>query len=153
LKLQNALKGLLKVPAIYAIILAILFVRFDWTLAEPLQRTVTLASGAAIPSMLVLLGLELQRATWTRRVRALSIPVFSRLVASPLIALGLTALFGLPLPARQAAISEAGMPSAVLTTVLATEYGLDSSLVTAIVFLTTLLSPLTLTPLLTYLGS
>jgi len=44
------------------------------------------------------------------------------------------------------------MPSAVLTTVLASEYDLDSSLVTAIVFTTTLLSPLTLTPLLLYLG-
>jgi predicted permease len=40
----------------------------------------------------------------------------------------------------------------VMNTVLASEYGLDSSLVTAIVFVGTLLSPLTLTPLLVYLG-
>ena len=36
------------------------------------------------------------------------------------------------------------MPSAVMTTVLANEYNLDASLVTAIVFAGTILSPLTL---------
>ena len=38
------------------------------------------------------------------------------------------------------------------TTVLAAEYDLDSKLVTAIVFISTLLSPFTLTPLLVFLG-
>lgn len=152
LRFKDALVGLLKVPAIYAIILAMIFVRAGWTLPEPLQRTVTLASGAAIPSMLVLLGLELQRAEWTRNLRALGIPSFCRLVAGPLLALALAALFGLPAPARQAGVTEAGMPTAVMTTVLAAEYRLESSLVTAIVFTSTLLSPLTLTPLLYFLG-
>ncbi len=152
LRFREAALGLLKVPAIYAILLAVLFIRLGWTLPEPLQRTVSLASGATIPSMLILLGLELQRSAWTRRLRALSIPVLCRLVAGPALALGLAALFGLPAPARQAGVTEAGMPSAVMTTVLASEYKLDSSLVTAIVFTTTLLSPLTLTPLLYLLG-
>jgi predicted permease len=44
------------------------------------------------------------------------------------------------------------MPAAVATTVVATEYHLEPSLVTAIVFIGTLLSPLTLTPLLVYLA-
>jgi predicted permease len=35
---------------------------------------------------------------------------------------------------------------------LAAEYNLDSKLVTAVVFLSTLLSPFTLTPLLAFLG-
>jgi hypothetical protein len=152
LRFKDALIGLLKVPAIYAIILAMIFVRAGWTLPEPLQRTVTLASGAAIPSMLVLLGLELQRAEWTRNLRAIGIPSFCRLVAGPLLALALSALFGLPVSARQAGVTEAGMPTAVMTTVLAAEYRLEPSLVTAIVFASTLLSPLTLTPLLYFLG-
>jgi predicted permease len=44
------------------------------------------------------------------------------------------------------------MPSAVMTTILANEYKLDTTLVTAIVFVSTILSPLTLTPLLYFLG-
>jgi predicted permease len=69
-----------------------------------------------------------------------------------MIALLMVALFGISGPARQASVTEASMPSMVSSTVLATEYQLDSKLVTAIVFISTLLSPLTLTPLLVYLG-
>jgi predicted permease len=149
---RTALLGLLKVPAIYSILIAMLFVSTGWVLPEPIQRTVSLASGGAIPAMLILLGLELQRAEWTRKLGVLGIPVFCRLVAGPFIAIGLAALFGLPPAARQAGVTEAGMPSAVMTTILATEYNLEPSLVTAVVFISTILSPLTLTPLLYFLG-
>ena len=62
------------------------------------------------------------------------------------------ARFGLQGAIWQAGIIQASMPAAVNTTILAAEYQLDSSLVTAIVFIGTLLSPLTLTPLLVLLG-
>jgi predicted permease len=152
LDLRDALLGLLKVPAIYAIILAMIFIRTGWTLPEPIQRTVSLAAGGAIPGMLILLGLELQRLAWSRNLRALGIPVFIRLVVGPLVGLGMAALFGLQGPAYQAGITEIGTPTAVMTTVLATEYKLESSLVTAIVFISTILSPLTLTLVLYILG-
>jgi predicted permease len=45
------------------------------------------------------------------------------------------------------------MPVAVLTTVLALEFEVEPSFVTAAVLITTLLSPLTLTPLLAILGA
>ena len=152
LNLKEALLGLLKVPAIYAIILAMIFIRTGWTIPEPIQRTLSLAAGGAIPGMLILLGLELQRIEWSRNLRALSIPVFIRLVIGPLIGMGMAALFGLQIPAQQAGITEMAGPTAVMTTVLATEYKLDSTLVTAIVFVSTILSPLTLTPVLYFLG-
>jgi predicted permease len=52
---------------------------------------------------------------------------------------------------RQAAVLEASMPTAVITTVLAVEYDLDNAFVTGTVVLSTLLSPLTLTLLIAYL--
>jgi predicted permease len=152
LDLKGALLGLLKVPAIYAILLAMLFIRTGWTLPEPVDRTLSLAAGGAIPGMLILLGLELQRIEWSRDLRAMGIPVFIRLVVGPLIGLGLAALFGLQKPALQAGITEMGGPTGVLTTVLATEFNLDSRLVTAIVFASTVLSPLSLTLVLYFLG-
>jgi len=152
LRLKEALLGLLKVPAIYAIILAVLFIRTGWSLPAPIQKTVELTAGGAIPAMLILLGLELRKVEWTHNLRALSIPVVCRLLVGPVIGLAMAALFGLNSTARKVGITEAGMPSAVMTTILANEYKLDTSLVTAIVFVSTILSPLTLTPLLYFLG-
>ena len=152
LNLREALLGLLKIPAIYAIILAMVFIRTGWALPEPIQRAVSLAASGAIPCMLILLGLELQRVEWNHNLRLLSIPVFIRLVIGPLVGSGMAALFGLPSVALQAGVTEIGTPTAIMTAVLATEYKLDSTLVTAIVFVSTILSPLTLTPVLYFLG-
>jgi len=49
-------------------------------------------------------------------------------------------------------MTQASMPSMVSSTVLAEEYHLDSKLIAAVVLISTLLSPLTLTPLLVFLG-
>jgi predicted permease len=152
LKVKQALFGLLKVPAIYAVLLAMLFIRTGWSLPEPLQRTITLAAGGTVPSMLILLGLELQRVEWNRNIRAISVPVFCRLIIGPIVGLASAALFGFHGAARQAGVTEVSTPAAVMNTVLAAEFKLDASLVTATIFISTLLSPLTLTPLLYYLG-
>ena len=152
LRPKEGLLGLLKVPAIYAIILAAIFIRTGWSLPAPVQKTVELTAGGAIPAMLILLGLELQKVEWTHNLKALSIPVACRLLVGPLIGLAMAALFGLNGSARKDGITDAGMPPAVMTTVLANEYKLDASLVTAIVFVGTILSPLTLTPLIYFLG-
>jgi predicted permease len=61
-------------------------------------------------------------------------------------------LFGLQGATRQASILEASMPTAVMCTILATEFDVEPAFVTSVVFVTTILSPLTITPLLSYLG-
>jgi predicted permease len=149
---KEALLGLLKVPAIYAIFLAVIFIRTGSVLPSPIQKTVELAAGGSVPCMLILLGLELQKVKWTHNLRTLSIPVVSRLLVGPVIGLGLATFFGLNNTASKAGIIEAGMPSAVMTIILANEYKLDTSLVSSIVFVSTILSPLTLTPLIYFLG-
>jgi predicted permease len=48
-------------------------------------------------------------------------------------------------------VLQASMPTAVVTTILALEYTIDPSFVTGVVFLSTLLSPFTLTLLIAFL--
>jgi predicted permease len=74
-----------------------------------------------------------------------------QLVITPLVALLIAQWMGLTGISRQAAVLQASMPAAVATTVLAVEYDLDSALVSGTVALTTILSPLTLTPLIAHL--
>lgn len=148
----EAVLGLLRIPTIYAVLLAMVFVQLGWTLPTPLARPVEIFSNAAVPTMLVLLGLQLGRAEWNGKVLGLVTANGLRLVISPLIGLGISALFGLQGTMRQAGVLETAMPTAVMATVLATEFEVEPAFVTAVVFTSTLLSPLTLTPLLAYLG-
>ncbi len=150
--LRAALTGLFKVPAVYGVVLAGLLNRFHLILPVPLERTIDLAANGSIPVMIILLGLELSRVQWSHSVRAVGLSAALRLLAGPALGILLAMLFGFKGAARQANVTEASMPAAVTATVLAAEYGLDTSLVTAMVYIGTILSPLTLTPLLVYLG-
>ena len=150
--IKTAIAGLFKVPTVYAVILALLLNRFHLVLPIPLTRTIDLAANASIPVMIILLGLELSRVQWSHSFRVVGLSVGLRLLAGPAIGFLLAFLFGMKGAMRQGNVTESAMPAAVTTIVLATEYGLDPSLVTAMVYLGTLLSPLTLTPLLVYLG-
>ena len=150
---RTALMGLFKVPAVYGVLLAVLLNYFHLILPVPVERTIDLAASGSIPVMIILLGLELSRVEWSHSFRALGLSTGLRLLAGPLIGFLLAIPFGLQGAARRAGVIEASMPAAVTNTILATEYGLDSSLVTAMVFVGTILSPLTLTPLLVFLGN
>jgi predicted permease len=149
----NAIKGLIKFPAIYALSLGILFLQFDWKLPTGLDRSITLLGNAAIPCMLVLLGMQLVNIRVNGHVKPLMLTSSMRLLVAPALAFGLTRLLGITGPAQQAVVLEAGMPVAVLTTILATEFDSEPTFVTTAVLITTLLSPLTLTPLLALLGA
>ena len=149
---RSAILGLFKVPMLYAVLLALIVKSLHWELPLALQRAVDLASGGTIPVMLVLLGLQMTQVEFSNNVRALQLSVGMRLLIAPVLAFLMTALFGIQGFARQGAVTQASMPSMVSATVLATEYHLDSKLIAAVVFVSTLLSPLTLTPLLVFLG-
>jgi malate permease and related proteins len=150
--LKSAVLGLFKIPVVYGVLFALLIKGLGIQLPLPLSRTIEIAANGAIPLMLVLLGLELTRIEWSHSLRAVGLGVFAKLLIAPVVGLLLASLFDLQGAARQGSVIESAMPAAVATTVVAAEYKLEPSLVTAIVFLSTALSPLTLTPLLVYLA-
>jgi len=149
----DSLLGMLKVPAMYAVGIAVAFNHFHWQLPLPLDRTVTILSDAAIPVLLVLLGIQLHHNSWQGQIKALTLANTMRLLAAPALAFVFCVVFGLQGAARQAGIAQSAMPTAVITTVLATEYNVEPSFVTSAVFASTLLSPLTITPILAFLGA
>lgn len=149
--LRSALTNLFRYPTIYAVLLALGSNAFNLALPIPLQRSVDLLAAAAIPCMLLLLGLQLQRVDWRGKIPALAGASVVRLIASPLIALAVAPLLNLQGAAWQAGIAESAMPTAVMAAVLATEFDAEPAFATAAVTITTLLSPLTLTPLLAFL--
>jgi malate permease and related proteins len=153
LSVSGAFANLSKVPAVYSLLAAGMVRWAGWKVPLFVDRSVTLLSDAAIPLMLVILGLQIAQArVWPRdRLALISLAAVLQLIVTPLIGLLLTRWLGLSGISRQAAVLQSAMPAAVIATVLAVEYDLDSTLVTGVVVVTTLASPLTLTPLIAYL--
>lgn len=149
---RDALRRLLRFPAVYAAVLAILVYSFNINLPAPLLRGIEVAGAGAIPVMLLVLGMQLADLRTIASVR-LAIPAVAvRLLIGPLIGLLLATLLGLSGLGRSTSIIESSMPPAVFTIILATEFELEPAAVTSIVLLTTLLSPLTIAATITLLG-
>jgi len=147
----QAFIGVLKMPIIYAAAIALTLKVTHVDLPMMLARPVTLLSGAALPTMILILGMQLERAKLPKRIGPLAIAIATSLLVTPLIALGLCHWLGLDGPARQAAVTLSAMPVAVSTTILALEFDVEPDFVTGAVSVSTILSPFTLAPLIAYL--
>jgi predicted permease len=150
--IRKSLVSVLKMPLLYAALLGLLFSLMHWTLPEPLARAVELAAAAALPLMLVNLGLELARAKLRDYEWRVFLAVGIKLLISPIIALALAAAMGMTGLTRSVSVIEASMPTAVMASLIASEFQGRSDFVTSVVFLSTLGSTITLTALLLILG-
>ncbi len=149
--LKEAALGLLRVPAIWGAIAAFVMVNRGWQLPMPVNSAVELLAAACIPTFLVILGIQMRGVRMGAVGRPLLAATGLRLIVSAAMAVLFARAFALEGPALQAGVLQASMPTAVITIILATEYDVEPAFVTSVVFLTTLLSPLTLTPLLAWL--
>jgi predicted permease len=147
-KAGDALLNVFKVPIVYAVLLAILVKLMNLTVTgSPVFEAVEMVGKGAVPLMLLLLGMQLAKTSLAQGIRTAGLATFIRLVVAPLIAFPLASLLSLTGSALQACIVEASMPTAVTTTVLAIEFDARPEFVTSVVFLSTLASPITLTPI------
>lgn len=141
---RQSVGRLLRLPAFYAVILAIAVYSLAIPVPGPLMRAIEVAGDGAIPAMLIVLGMQVADITSLDGLR-LAIPAsLLRLLVAPVLAVLVAALVGLQGVGRAASILEASMPTAVLATVIAAEFDLRQSVITSTVVLSTLLSIITL---------
>jgi predicted permease len=142
---HKALAGVFKIPAVYGVLAAIVVMLTQTAVPQVVMRPVQLLGNAALPCMILVLGMQMERTTKFERPLLVGLATFLSLVVTPLLAFGLVSLLGLSGVARQAAMIESSMPAAVVTTILALEYRVAPGFVTGAVFISTLLSPITVT--------
>ena len=134
-------QALLKVPPLWAAIIAIGLNLGDVARPEWLGGLLQMTGSAVIPLMLFALGLSLR---WdpeaARRLPAVAPVLLIQLALAPLLAWGLGDLVGLNGDTLAAVILEAAMPSMVLGLVLCDRFGLDTSLYASTVTLGTAFS-------------
>lgn len=144
---------MLRIPAIYAAVLALVVYMLRLPVPAPLMAGISLAGSAAVPVMLLILGMQIATMQ-SGQSRAMTWPAVGlRLLVGPLVAVAIATLVGLQGLTRNTSIVEASMPTAVINIVLATEFGLPAGTVANIVVVSTLISPLTLTAVIALLGA
>ncbi len=152
-----ALRRVAGVPLVYAAGLGLAFNLLDLTLPEPLSRAIQLLGQAAVPTFLVIMGIQLAQTFRSPRgafhLPALTVITVGRLCLAPALALAFAWALGLNSLSRQVVVLESAMPTAVMTTVLAAEFETDAPLVAFSVFVTTIASILTVTIWLNLLSS
>ncbi|MBS1816360.1 MAG: AEC family transporter [Acidobacteria bacterium] len=146
-----ALSRVVRVPAVWGTVAAVVVMATGLSVPTAVMRPVGLLGDAAIPVMLLVLGMQLERHTRPEHPTAVSTAVLLSLLISPALAFMLASALGLEGAARQATVIEASMPAAVATTVLSLEFDLDANFTTSVVLFSTLLSPFTLVALIAYL--
>ncbi|HET7754062.1 MAG TPA: AEC family transporter [Anaeromyxobacteraceae bacterium] len=134
-----------KTPALIVVIPALALSASGIAPPVVVQRTVGLLGDAMIPVMLVVLGLQLRETPITRLSTDVLFASGLRLAVGPALAAVLAPLFSLTGVDRGAGILQAGMPAAVLVSIIAVEYRVAPAFVMTAVFFSTVCSLATLT--------
>ena len=146
--LRTALANTCRIPIFHAVLLAFVFKGAGIDLPPFLLNPIDLLGQAAVPLMLVLLGMQLARTRLRVRPGFLFLAAGIRLILAPLIAWGLASLLGLHGLTRDVVILQTSTPSAVLPLLYSLRFGTRPDLVAGAILVTTLLSALSLTVLL-----
>ena len=152
------LKRVFSIPLIYAVLLALILRTFD--VVPPAQgmamQTLKLIGNAAIPVMLLVLGIQLAHSDTRIAISKTYAGIILKLAVAPLIGLGVVFALGFTNPVvARVFVLETAMPAAVTPVILVVEFATEtpgqrvtgSEFISACVLVTTLLS----IPLLTLL--
>ena len=149
---KKGVQTILKLPIIYALLIAIILRQFDLIPPEPIMTALKWTSDGMLAIALLTLGAQLgQSGISLRHSKEIWVTVAARLLLAPLLAFGLIYLFGWihlmnahGLLARVLFISSA-FPTAVATVLFGIEYNKEPTFIADVVFITTLLSAITVT--------
>jgi malate permease and related proteins len=155
----SSLVQLLRMPQIYAVLAALAFrlggVRLDPMgdgILNDVFRGVDLVADAAVPLLLIILGLQLAETGRISEGPKVALGTALRLGLSVPLAVGLSYLLNLDELSTKLAIMLSSMPTAVNVTILAIEFNVRPRFVSSVVVVSTAASVFTLTLILVLLG-
>jgi len=150
--LLRSLREVLRQPMIYAVAAALLFNLTRIPVPGFVNSALALPSQAAIPMMLLVLGMTFASTSRIERPRLVSVAVVTRLIVGTLVGWALTVALGLSGVARDVLIVGAAMPTAVFTILTATQFDTRPRFVSDVVVASTLASIVTVTAVLAILS-
>jgi predicted permease len=151
-RVTTSFLNIFRVPMIYAIAAAFAVRASGFVVPDFIFQPLEMVGDAAIPLMLLLVGVQLARSSVRSQVGLICAATSVRLVGGAVVGIVLGAVLGLSGVTRQACIVEHATPTGVMTSILAMEFGTDPEFVTGVIFASTLASIATMTLLVAWLG-
>jgi len=151
-KYSSILKRALIFPPLWAIALGIFLNFINFNIGLLASNTLNYLSGAAIPLIMISLGLSLEFRGIKENIEAVFSVSIIKLLIAPFLAFFIVLILGIGGLEKQVTIIEAAMPSAMLCLVLAITYDLDIKTAAACIFATTILSLTTIPLILVFLS-
>lgn len=141
---REVLKNGLTFVPLWAVFFGLLFNVFNISLGYVLENSLTYLGNSAIPLIMLSLGLTINFRDFKSYLSDTLFISVVRLLVAPVILYLLLVYFGFDGLLLQVSVLESAMPTAMNTLVLAITYDLDVELVSSVIFVTTILSVLTL---------
>jgi malate permease and related proteins len=141
---RQALKNVLKLPAIYVLVVVGLVKAVGLTMPPIVLLPLDYLSAGFVAMALVTLGAQLAEIRFDFHVRDILLSCLIRLVVAPALCYGLVVAFGLHGVLAQSLILGVSTPTAVNTAILAREYENEHEYASQIVLVSTLLSVVTI---------
>ena len=148
----RAFLEIFKIPLFYAVALAALWRWLSLPMPEFIFKTIDMVGQAAIPGLLMLLGMQLARTRFKGDIKPVLSSSFLRLAVSPVIAFLLCFLLNIKGLPRNILILQTSTPSAIIPLLYAVKYDTHPDMVAGSILASTLLSAVSLTGLLYLLG-
>lgn len=151
--LKESLNRVIRMPLIYAAVAGLLFQVFSIHLPQPVMEGISLVADASIPTVMLVLGMQLAAISRKRvAYRYVTAVTVIRMVASPLVAAVI--LYFMPVSdlLRAVIILQSAMPAAANTTMFALQFDTEPDLVSFTTFITTIISIVTIPIVLLFLG-
>ncbi|MEX2445770.1 MAG: AEC family transporter [Dehalococcoidia bacterium] len=136
-------------PALYAALAGVAVNVLNIDLPPTIASPTSSLAAAAVPVMLVVLGLQLQTAGGRDHMLDTAVVNVARLAIAPVVAWYAATALGLTGDVRGTLVVLAAMPTAVIVTILATEFRAQPAFVTRVVVTSTLAAMLSLTLVIT----
>ncbi len=146
--LKDAVANALKIPIFHAGVLALALQAASIRLPDLVLRPIELLGQAAVPLMLVLLGMQLARTRLPAGIGFFVLSACLRLAVAPVVGLALAWLLSIEGLAHNVLILQTSTPSAVLPLLYSIKFGTRPDLVAGAISVSTVLSAATLTVLL-----
>lgn len=145
ISVKDAILSIFRIPVIYGAAAGLLFQLFDITIDEKLMDILQMTGNAAIPVVMLILGMQLAEIRKENfELRNINAVVFIRMVVSPIAAMVLVMFMPVDETMKMVFIILNAMPVAANSTMLAVQFNVKPNLVSFSTLVTTLLSLLTI---------